>query len=204
MPRLGTMTTKPDTDHRHRLLNGLAMALETKRYRDITLADIAAAARVSRRTFYEQFDSKDACLLALADQTSDAIMAAVMTSAEGNKTWPTLVRDITHTYLRLISTRPQLMRALYIEMAALGEEGVQMRRTVAERFAVFLRDQVEQHREKGESLEPLSLPMSMALVAGINELILYALSEREAQDPMTLAPAAEALIQRVTECKSVS
>ncbi len=92
------------------------------------------------------------------------------------------------------------MRALYIDVAALGEEGVRMRHTVAERFAVFLRDQVERQRARGASLEPLSLPMGMALVAGINELILYALSGADAQDPMTLAPAAEALIHRVTAC----
>jgi AcrR family transcriptional regulator len=189
------MTTEPA--YRDRLLNGLAEVLERKSYRDITLADIAAAARVSRRTFYEQFSNKDECLLALADHTSNAIMAAVLQAYSPAKAWPVLVRDITCAYLAYIESKPQLMRALHVELAALGEPGVRMRRKVAGQFARFLQDQVEQQHDVGEVLQPLSLPMGMALVAGINELILYALSEENGSSLMALAPVAEELIHRL-------
>ncbi len=39
--------------------------------------------------------------------------------------------------------------------------------------------------------------MSMALVAGINELILYELTEKDGNSLMALAPTAEQLIHRV-------
>src|SRR5690554_3511445 len=192
---MGTMTTEPA--YRDRLLSGLAQVLESKSYRDITLADIAAAARVSRRTFYEQFSSKDDCLLALADYTSNAILATVLDEYSPAKAWPVLVRDITRAYLIFIESKPQLMRALHVELAALGEPGVRMRRKVAEQFARFLQEQVARQREAGELLQPLSLPMGMALVAGINELILYVLSEQSGGSLKALAPVAEELIHRV-------
>ncbi len=188
---------KAETNYRVRLLEGLTQALESKTYREITLADIAAAARVSRRTFYEHFPSKDDCLLALADHTSKSMMVAVLKASSPTKTWPVLVRDITQAYLFFIESKPHLMRALYIDLAALGESGVQMRRRVAEQFALFLQKQVEQQRTSNKALQSMSLLMSMALVAGINELILYELTEKKAGSLMELAPTAEQLIHRV-------
>ncbi|MBK1874076.1 TetR/AcrR family transcriptional regulator [Marinobacter sp. 1-3A] len=188
---------KAETSYRIRLLDGLAQALEKKRYREITLADIAAAARVSRRTFYEHFQNKDDCLLALADHTSKGMMVAVLEASSTTKVWSVLVRDITQAYLFFIESKPHLMRALYIDLAALGESGVQMRRKVAEQFAVFLQKQVEQQRAHDSTLQSLSLLMSMALVAGINELILYELTEKDNGSLMALAPTAEELIHRV-------
>ncbi len=50
---------------RQRLLDGLASAIEADGYRNTTVADIVRGARTSRRTFYEHFDSKEACFVAL-------------------------------------------------------------------------------------------------------------------------------------------
>lgn len=186
-----------ENDRRLRLLEGLSQALENKSYRDITLADIAAAAKVSKRTFYEQFKTKDDCLLALAEHTSRAILLNILAVYEPTQSWGELVRDVTLAYLGFIESKPQLMRALYIELAALGESGIRVRRKVAEQFAQFLQSQVKLQCEKGAPLQPITLPLSMALVAGINELILYALSDDNEQSLMSLAPIAEQLIHRV-------
>lgn len=188
---------KVEANYRIRLLDGLTQALESKSYREITLADIAAAARVSRRTFYEHFPSKDDCLLALANHASKSMMVAILEATSTTKSWPVLVRDITQAYLLFIESKPHLMRALYIDLAALGESGVQMRRKVAEQFALFLQKQVEQQRAYDKTLQPMTLLMSMALVAGINELILYKLTEKDGSSLMALAPTAEQLIHRV-------
>lgn len=195
--RLGAMK-KTNIDHRRRLLLGLATVLASKRYQDITIADIAAAAQVSRRTIYEYFTSKDECLLALAEQTSQVVMTEVEQVVDESKTWPTLVRDITAAYLQFIDVQPQLMRALYVELGALGEAGVEMRRQIAGQFADFLQTQVHRLRERGEPLQAMNLSMGMAVVAGINELILYALNDAKGHSLMSLAPVAEELIRRVT------
>lgn len=190
---------KTRTAYRTRLLDGLAHALERKRYQAITLADIAAAARVSRRTFYEHFSSKDDCLLALAEHTSQEMLIVIFNASSPTKSWPVLVRDITRAYLSFIEARPHLMRALYIDLATLGESGVHMRHKVAEQFATFLQNQVEQQRTHNKTLRPLNLLMSIALVAGINELILYTITEENGRSLMTLSQDAEHLIHRVTE-----
>ena len=187
-----------DIDHRSRLLSGLASAMSSKRYQDITIADIASAAQVSRRTIYEYFPNKDACFLALAEQTSQTIMMEMAAALDDSKTWPELVHDITDAYLRLIDAQPQLMKVLYVELGALGEAGVAMRHQVASQFAGFLQLQIDALRARGEPLQPLDLAMGMAVVAGVNELILYALNNQGDYRLMELAPVAEALILRLT------
>lgn len=192
------MTPEPakthNRDHRQRLLAGLAESLSSKAYRDITLADIAAAARVSRRTFYEQFPHKDACLIALCEDTSEMMMGVVIKALSPDKPWHTLVRDITQAYLVTIQAKPVLMRALYIELAALGDPGLRARRAVAERFARFLQQQVEHQRQLGEPLYPLELTTALVVVTGINELILYALMDDKGGQLLELAPTAERLV----------
>lgn len=181
-------------DHRQRLLAGLADTLAHKAYREITLADLAASARVSRRTFYEHFPNKDACLLALCEDTSRHMMQVILRVCAPEQEWPARVRDITHAYLAAIQAKPALMKALYIELAALGETGLAVRRRVAEEFAGFLQQQVGQQQQRGLALPPLQLPMALAIVTGINELILYALSDGRSNRLLELAPTAEALI----------
>ena len=43
---------------RQRLLDGMALVLGERAYADLTIADVVAAAHVSRRTFYEHFEGK--------------------------------------------------------------------------------------------------------------------------------------------------
>ena len=59
---------KPETDSRVRILNA-ARTLYTKHgTNDVTFDDIAAAAKVSRRTIYRYFDSKHMLIQALVDE----------------------------------------------------------------------------------------------------------------------------------------
>ena len=57
-------------EHRRRLLDAMSHTVATKGYADTTIADLAAQARVSRRTFYEHFDDKAQCLIALYEAAS--------------------------------------------------------------------------------------------------------------------------------------
>src|SRR5436305_14339942 len=53
-----------DRSQRARLLEAMVRAVAEKGYEAATVADAVRLARVSRGTFYELFDSKEACLAA--------------------------------------------------------------------------------------------------------------------------------------------
>ncbi|TVP56783.1 MAG: TetR/AcrR family transcriptional regulator [Halomonadaceae bacterium] len=188
----------PPANHRDRLLAGLAETLERKSFRQITLSDIAEAARVSRRTFYEHFQNKEACFLALCEDVGRHVMGAIQRAGTADKSWSEQVKWTTHAYLSVVEARPLLMKALYIELATLGEVGMNMRRQVVEQFARYLQGQIEMQRQRGEPVMSLSLPMGVAIVAGINELILYRLGGDQTRSLLELAVDAEELILRVS------
>lgn len=192
------MSKPADTDHRNRILLSLADVLMTRCYSDVTIADIAAQARISKRTFYEQFSSKEACLLALCEHTSDQIMFAIVAAYQPGMAWKQVVHEVTHAYLDVIQCAPSLMHALYIELLATGAPGLEARRAVSLRFAHFLCAQVEMMRAQGEALQPLGMPMAIAVIAGINELILQAMMDADVPSLMDLAEPAMALVHAVT------
>ncbi len=53
------------------VLDGLAASIAERGYRETTVADIVRHARTSKRTFYEQFASKEECLIELLRTNND-------------------------------------------------------------------------------------------------------------------------------------
>jgi AcrR family transcriptional regulator len=188
---------KPATDHKERLLNALTACLTNKLYRDITLADITRAAQVSRRSFYQHFENKDACLLALSSDTSLKIMACIMNAYSPVDDWPSLTAKVTHAYLSFIQEHPALMNALYLETASMGHKGLAARRKVAELFAQFLCHQVSVRINIGEKIQSINHASAIAVIAGINELILYELMDGNSASLIQLSDTAEKLINRM-------
>lgn len=189
----------PSTTHRNRILDSLETCLDTKSFRDITLTDITTAAHISRRTFYEHFTNKDECLLALSEETSAQIMKTILTSFSAVDSWQDKVEKISHAYLEEIQNRTVLMRALYIELGALGFEGQSLRRKVADVFAEFLCNQVTLHKMKGENLSEISHDVGVIIVSGINQLILNRLLDDSKSRLTDLTSTAVHIIHRITK-----
>jgi AcrR family transcriptional regulator len=185
-------------DHRQRILQALADVLMDKAYSEVTIADIAAFARISKRTFYEHFESKSVCLLALCEHTSERIMAVILNAYQPNMNWPSIVHEVTHAYLQAIEEAPVLMHALYMQLLATGRPGLDIRRAIVQRFADFLCGQVDMLRSQGESLKALDRPTAVAVIAGINELILQIMMDGNKQRITQLSEVAKGLVHAVT------
>ena len=107
--------TAPASDHKDRLLSALENAMATKRYRDVTLADITSSAKDAThllRALYEQRRMS----LALARTTSERIMKSIISSYDAADDWPQTVTK----YIRVSAVHAEhtLMYALYVEVAA--------------------------------------------------------------------------------------
>lgn len=189
---------KAATDHRERLLAALTEVLAVRAYRDVTLTDITSTAKVSRRTFYEHFTNKDECLLALSADTSVRLMNTLLTAFSPADSWETMVGHTTSAYLEFIRAQPTLMQALYIETCTMGLAGLQARRRVAELFAAFLVQQVTVRQQQGELRRGIDQASAIAIVAGVNELILHYLMDNRADDLPQLAEVAGGIILRFT------
>ena len=73
-----------DVIHRDKLIKGMCSALVEKPLQCLTIADIVRHAQVSKRTFYEQFDSKDECFLALYLEHCRKVLNEVKAASDNN------------------------------------------------------------------------------------------------------------------------
>jgi len=56
---------------------GLTASIGERGYRDTTVADIVRHARTSKRTFYEQFASKEECLIEVLRRNNENLIANI-------------------------------------------------------------------------------------------------------------------------------
>lgn len=186
-----------DSEARARLLEAMGDALVEKSYASITIADIARLARVSKRTFYEEFDDKEACFLACFATMSEIALQTLESAADPSLPWDEQVRNATRQYLAALEARPELTRALMVEIQSAGPKALALRREVLARFSRTLQKLARRGRERTPTLRPLSASMAMAIVGGMNELILLAVEEGRAHKLTELADTAVELVQAV-------
>jgi AcrR family transcriptional regulator len=175
-------------DHRQRVLEAMAALVQQQPLAHITIADVVAQARVSKRTFYEQFASKEACFLALCEQMSEQTLAVIAANYRVEPDWVVQLENVTRVYLASLSAQPALLKAMSLELLALGNEGLALRRRISNRFAQFLIMQVELFRLVEPNKRPMSPALATALVGGVNELILQAAEEGRADRLADMTP----------------
>ncbi|HEU5143494.1 MAG TPA: TetR/AcrR family transcriptional regulator [Solirubrobacterales bacterium] len=103
---------------RERLIAGLAAAVVEKGYAAVTLADITRHARVSRRVFYENFESKEGCFLAAFEVVVAHLRELGAAAVEGVSEWPRQAIEVTRAVLAFLASEPDLARLLLVESRA--------------------------------------------------------------------------------------
>ncbi|MCU0925298.1 MAG: TetR/AcrR family transcriptional regulator [Hydrogenophaga sp.] len=186
---------KLEKEHRGRLLQALGMVAADKGFAATTIADIVRQAGMSKRTFYEHFNSKEACFLALYRAVSASALRTLRDALKPDRSWHSELETALNAYFAHLSTGPRLLRTLFVEVHQLGEPGAAVRREVMQQLADFVRQVVHKPGLDGASGRVLSPTMAMAAVGGINELVLQAIETRQDLDLTRLTAAASAVIR---------
>lgn len=105
---------------RERLLVAIAKTTAEKGYGPTTIADICAAAGVSRATFYELFKDKDDCFHAAMELSLADAMGGIVAVYSPDKPWAKMVRDAARAFLELLASRPTFARMAMIEAPSAG------------------------------------------------------------------------------------
>ena len=176
-------------EYRKRLLAALSEAISEEGYAGVTVADIVRRARVSKRTFYEQFDTKEESLLALYEVQTDRVLDAVRAAMESAPPGEERVEAGVRTYLETLQARPGQVRTLTLEILHLGERGLATRRRAMRRFADLVLPEIDRaHAGAGRSEV-----LATALTGGVNELVLKAIEEDRVDRLSGLTEAVTAL-----------
>jgi AcrR family transcriptional regulator len=183
--------------HRERLIAAMAESIEEKGYRETTVADVVRIARTSRRNFYEHFEDRAACFLALFDATNDAIMGQIAASVHPDQPWDRQVDDAVGAYLDTVAGRPGLSQSYVRELPALGAAGAARQRAAIEAFADLLVSLVESGRRVQPEIaaRPLTRDMAIVIVGGMRELTVIAIEQ--GRDVRELRPIAVETINAI-------
>ena len=183
------VTLEPDStmhQHRSRLLEGMATAVAQKGYADTTIADVVREASVSRRTFYEHFATKAECFIALYEAASHNALKILRQAVDPSQAWEQQLERAIGAYLEGMAFNPVLLRTLFVEILALGPEGLEARRRVNQEIADYMRQVV-----------PVSPQLAMAVVGGMHELVLQAVEDGKVTELPELTKTACELVKAV-------
>jgi AcrR family transcriptional regulator len=161
---------------RGRLLFAIAQVVAEKGYAAATVADIVDRASVSRSTFYEQFEDKEACFLAAFNFAVEYVlgqMREAWEAAGGGEagSWRDRVRSDLTTYLDVLSSEPAFARALHLESLAAGPATLERRAQMLALFSDRTRRLHELAREHDPALAPLPELAFLLHTGGLDELI---------------------------------
>lgn len=115
-------------NQRERLLNGVVEAVVEHGYNETTIARIAEAAKISRRTFYEHFEGKEECFRAAYEMIDAHVRTAMLAAGDPEGPWPERVRERLATLLEVLSRDVAVSRFYLIEpLVAGGDQAARYR-----------------------------------------------------------------------------
>jgi AcrR family transcriptional regulator len=146
---------------RAKLLEAMVHAVAEKGYEATTVADAVRLARVSRGTFYELFESKEACLAAAYRAGTEVLEDRVNDAIRDAGGWREELRLGIRAYLETLDAEPTFARVYLLAWPSVGAE----RDAALWRFA----------RRYGKSFARSGAPVPpedalFVLAAGVHEL----------------------------------
>jgi AcrR family transcriptional regulator len=124
--------------HRARLLRAVVGAVADRGYANVRIADIVDRARVSRQSFYTQFDSKEACFLAAHADGVAVILAEFGAQIAVAEAPLAQLAGGIDAYFALADREPEFARCMLIELPAIGPPGLAARLETHRRIATLL------------------------------------------------------------------
>jgi AcrR family transcriptional regulator len=186
----------PGGSHRDRLLAAMAESIRADGFPRTTVADVVRRARTSRRTFYQHFDDRDSCYLALFDVLTERVLGIIGEAATGEGPWAERVDRTLAAYLGVLMSEPELTRSYIRDMPGMVAGGAAHLRAGNERAARQLTRMADEAREHDPAVRPLPFEAALVIIGGLRELVLWALDE--GRGPADLQDVAGDLVRRVT------
>jgi AcrR family transcriptional regulator len=151
---------------RERLLEATMRVVAEQGYRATTIAHLTKVAGISRTTFYELFDDKEACFLAAYDSAADLLLRRIATAFEAEETWPQRVRAALETLLESLAAEPEIARLAVLDVSAAGPAAQRRYRAALQRLTPFF-DEGRDFAPGGRSLPGNTSRMAIGAVVGL-------------------------------------
>jgi AcrR family transcriptional regulator len=163
---------------RARLLSAAVVTVEELGWSGASVAHIAARARVSRRTFYDLFENREDCLLAVLDEVVERVERELATAHLSDLSWRERVRTGLWTILCFLDREPVIARVCVAQALQGGPRVLARREQILSRLAGALEE--GRNGKKGRACPPLT---AEGLVGAVFSIV-YARATRPERQPL--------------------
>lgn len=160
-------------ERRARLLDAGLQLFGTEGYVATSIERLCAEAGVSTRNFYQEFNGREALLIALHERiTQRAFTAAAETLADAaDDPFEQRVSRAMHAYISSTSTDPRSTRVAYVELIGVSATVEHHRLAWRERICAFIESEARRAVERGEIADREFHYIAVALIGAVNELV---------------------------------
>jgi AcrR family transcriptional regulator len=151
---------------RERLLEAAVRVVAEKGYGGTTVTDLTREAGISRTTFYEMFEDKEACFLAAYDTAFEMLYRRIAAAFEAEQDWPKRARAGLQTMLETLAAEPELARLALVDVGAAGPTAQRRYRAALQRLTPLF-DEGRDFAPGGRKLPANTSRMAIGAVAGL-------------------------------------
>src|SRR3954452_16868169 len=130
-------------NQRDRIIAAVAESAQESSYAQMSVEDIVKRDGVSRRTFYEQFSSKEEAFLATFDHVAMLLISGVPQAVSEQDSFAGRVVAVFGTFLALLAASPSFAHMCIVEVMAAGPEAIERRSEVMREFARIIDSNAE-------------------------------------------------------------
>jgi AcrR family transcriptional regulator len=171
---------RPDASFsaRAQILFGAASAFGAKGYADTAVEDVLKAARISRRTFYRFFRSKEDLFEELYEAASMVFLQSLRNAAALGAEPMEKLKNCLEVYLRAPQTAGAIFHVLQLEATRPGSKLAARRQFIYDALIEMLGDGIR--AMQGRTLDPLIL---RGLIAANESISLHVFSATDGSEP---------------------
>ncbi len=156
-----------DRYQRERILQTIVELTGRGDYATVSVPEIVAAARMSNKTFYDQFPDKHAAFMAAYDEAFASLFSATWLAAAGGPNWVESVSDGITAWVDHLAADPDRARFGLVDVLAGGRDAAVRVDESYQAFAHLLSHGYD-HLAPGQTVPPIA---AYAIAAGIAGLI---------------------------------
>jgi AcrR family transcriptional regulator len=160
---------------RRRLLLSMCEVVGDDGLEGASVGRVCKRASVSRRTFYDLFDDREACLLAALEQRIEWLAESVLPAYEHECGWTARIRAGLTALLELFDSAPGLARLCVVETLRAGAEVSERRKRILDGLTVAI-DEGRSASKQESALTPIG---AQGVVGGVLAVLHARLLEKD-------------------------
>jgi AcrR family transcriptional regulator len=145
----------------------MAKTVSRDGYASTSVADVLEVARISRRTFYEQFIDKEDCFLAAYDAIATLCSERVTAAYRTEPQWDLALERALEALLHVLAAEPEFARLGIVEVLAAGPRALARRDETLGRLVGL----VDDARTRAEQAVAPPALVAQAIAGGIYEVV---------------------------------